>query len=151
MLPALIITPHWFWISLGCLLLAAEMLGAGGYLLWSGVAAVLVGLIVWVVPIDWAWQGIIFALLIIVAALAWWYWLRSRNTRIPASLLNRRAERLVGTRTVLVEPLINGIGRVRIGDSTWRACCDQDLAVGIAVEVIAVDGITLRVRPSDET
>jgi len=52
MLPALVIHPHWFWISLGCLLLAAEMLGASGYLLWSGVAAVLVGLIVWVVPVD---------------------------------------------------------------------------------------------------
>jgi hypothetical protein len=150
MLPALVIHPHWFWISLGCLLLAAEMLGASGYLLWSGVAAVLVGLIVWVVPIDWAWQGVIFALLIIVAALGWWSWLRSHNIALPASLLNRRGEQLVGTRTFLIEPLVNGIGRVRIGDSTWRARCDQDLAVGVAVEVIAVDGITLRVRPSAE-
>ena len=29
--------PHIFWLSLGGLLLAAEMLGGNGYLLWSGV------------------------------------------------------------------------------------------------------------------
>ncbi len=150
MLSALVVHPQWFWISLGWLLLAAEMLGASGYLLWSGVAAVLVGLVVWTVPIDWAWQGVVFALLTIGAALAWGYWLRSRNTTHPASLLNRRGEQLVGTHTFLIEPLVNGVGRVRIGDSTWRARCDRDLAVGVAVVVIAVDGITLRVRPSDE-
>lgn len=28
--------PHGFWLSLGGVLLAAELLGAGGYLLWAG-------------------------------------------------------------------------------------------------------------------
>ncbi len=36
-------TPHLFWLSLGGLLLAAEMLGGSGYLLWSGVAGVVTG------------------------------------------------------------------------------------------------------------
>ena len=35
--------PHLFWLSLGGLLLAAEMLGGSGYLLWSGVAGVVTG------------------------------------------------------------------------------------------------------------
>ena len=38
MLMELIAHPHWFWLTLGGLLLAAEMLGTSGYLLWSGVA-----------------------------------------------------------------------------------------------------------------
>ncbi|NDL65049.1 NfeD family protein [Acerihabitans arboris] len=150
MLAALLYNPHWFWISLGGLLLAAEMLGASGYMLWSGIAAVLVGLAVWVVPLDWEWQGAMFALLTICAALGWWYWLRTRSKTYPASLLNRRGDQLIGVKTVLSEPLVNGVGRVRIGDSTWRARCDTDLAMGTQVEVIAVDGITLRVRPRDE-
>ncbi|WP_413734819.1 NfeD family protein [Sodalis sp. RH21] len=150
MISALLTHPHWFWISLGCLLLAAEMLGASGYLLWSGIAAVLVGLVAWVAPTGWEWQGVMFAVLTIFAALAWWYWLRSRNASRPPSLLNRRGEQLVGTRTTLSEPLVNGLGRVRIGDSTWRARCDQDLAMGAEVEVIAVEGITLRVRPRSD-
>lgn len=57
MIAMILVHPHIFWLSLGGLLLAAEMLGGNGYLLWSGVAAVITGLVVWLVPLDWAWQG----------------------------------------------------------------------------------------------
>ena len=50
MIELIVAHPHAFWLSLGGLLLAAEMLGTSGYLLWSGMAAVLVGLLVWLVP-----------------------------------------------------------------------------------------------------
>lgn len=39
MMELMVVHPHIFWLSLGGLLLAAEMLGGNGYLLWSGVAA----------------------------------------------------------------------------------------------------------------
>lgn len=147
MLAALLVNPHWFWISLGGLLLAAEMLGASGYLLWSGIAAVLVGLLTWILPLPWAWQGVLFALLTVISAIVWWYWLRNHNKTLPVSLLNQRGEQLVGTHAVLIEPVVNGIGRVRIGDGTWRAVSDTDMAAGAPVVVIAVEGITLHVRP----
>lgn len=57
MIAMILVHPHIFWLSLGGLLLAAEMLGGNGYLLWSGVAAVITGLVVWLIPLDWAWQG----------------------------------------------------------------------------------------------
>jgi membrane protein implicated in regulation of membrane protease activity len=35
-------------------LLAAKMLGANGYLLWSGVSALIVGVLVWLLPqLQW--------------------------------------------------------------------------------------------------
>jgi hypothetical protein len=40
----------------------------------------------------------------------------------------------------------NGMGRINIGDSSWRAQANEDLAVGTEVEVIAVEGITLVIR-----
>lgn len=46
MIAMILVHPHIFWLSLGGLLLAAEMLGGNGYLLWSGVAAVITGLTV---------------------------------------------------------------------------------------------------------
>ncbi|MCL2893320.1 NfeD family protein [Brenneria tiliae] len=138
---------HWFWLSLGGLLLAAEMLGASGYLLWSGISAVVVGLLVWLTPIGWPWQGIAFALLTIITALLWWYWLRKRTLARPPSTLNQRGQQLVGLRATLSEPVVDGFGRVRIGDSTWRVKAQQDLAAGTHIEVIAVEGITLYVRP----
>ncbi len=138
---------HWFWLSLGGLLLAAEMLGAGGYLLWSGIAALLTGIFAWLLPLDWTWQCIAFAVLTVAAALLWWQWLRRRIEKQPPPVLNQRGQQLIGLHTTLTEPLVNGFSRVNIGDSSWRVQAEQDLPVGTVVEIIAVEGITLRVRP----
>ncbi|WP_072926429.1 NfeD family protein [Nissabacter archeti] len=142
----LVIHPHWFWLSLGGLLLVAEMLGAGGYLLWSGMAAMLTGLLVWIIPVGWEMQALIFALLTLVAAVSWWYWLSRRTASRPARPLNRRGEQLIGTRATLHTPLENGYGRITIGDSSWRMHCTQPLQPGDDVEVVEVEGITLEVR-----
>ncbi|MCO7260815.1 NfeD family protein [Dickeya zeae] len=138
---------HWFWLSLGGLLLAAEMLGAAGYLLWSGVAALLTGILAWLLPLDWAWQCIAFAVLTVIAALSWWQWLRRRLEKQPSPVLNQRGQQLIGLHTTLSEPLVNGFGRVNIGDSSWRIQAEQDLPAGTVVEVTAVEGITLQVKP----
>ncbi|WP_420889698.1 NfeD family protein [Dickeya fangzhongdai] len=138
---------HWFWLSLGGLLLAAEMLGAGGYLLWSGIAALLTGILAWLLPLDWTWQCIAFAVLTVAAALLWWQWLRRRIEKQPPPVLNQRGQQLIGLHTTLTEPLVNGFGRVSIGDSSWRVQAEQDLPAGTVVEIIAVEGITLRVKP----
>ncbi|CAI1781487.1 Inner membrane protein ybbJ [Serratia marcescens] len=149
MLELIAANPLWFWLSLGGVLLAAEMLGAGGYLLWSGVAALLVGVLIWLLPqLSWAWQGAIFAVLTVVVAYLWWYWLR----RSPAAasggspVLNQRNRQLIGTRATLTEPMHNGMGRINIGDSSWRAQAAEDLPAGTEVEVVAVEGVTLVIR-----
>lgn len=140
--------PHVFWLSLGGLLLAAEMLGGNGYLLWSGVAAVITGLLVWITPFGWEWQGALFAVLTLIAAWLWYQWLsRQVREQKPAdAALNRRGQQLVGQRYTLDTTLINGRGHVRVGDSTWPVVADDDLVAGTHIEVIAVEGITLRVK-----
>lgn len=149
MIDTLLAHPHIFWLSLGGVLLAAEMLGGNGYLLWSGVAAIVTGLLVWVLPFGWEWQGVVFAVLTLLAAWLWWRWLSSRVRQQPRadSQLNQRGQQLVGKVFVLDAPLSNGRGHVRVGDSSWPVIADEDLPAGSRVEVTAVDGITLKVRP----
>lgn len=148
MIEMIVAHPHVFWLSLGGLLLAAEMLGGNGYLLWSGVAAVITGLLVWLLPLGWEWQGALFAVLTLVAAWLWWRWLNRqvRSQKTADSALNQRGQQLVGKRYTLDDTLINGRGHVRIGDSSWPVIADDDLVAGTRVEVIAVEGITLRVK-----
>ena len=149
MLELIAANPLWFWLSLGGVLLAAEMLGAGGYLLWSGVAALLVGALIWLLPpLSWAWQGMIFSVLTVVVAYLWWYWLRRRPAAASGGspVLNQRNRQLIGTRATLTEPMHNGMGRINIGDSSWRAQAAEDLPAGTEVEVVAVEGVTLVIR-----
>ncbi|HEM6631860.1 TPA: NfeD family protein [Citrobacter farmeri] len=141
--------PHIFWLSLGGLLLAAEMLGGNGYLLWSGVAAVITGILVWLLPVGWEWQGVIFAVLTLLSAWLWWKWMakRVREQKPTDSQLNQRGQQLVGRRFVLESDLVNGRGHMRVGDSSWPVSAIEDLPAGTHVEVIAVEGITLFIRP----
>ncbi|WP_336099892.1 NfeD family protein [Klebsiella pneumoniae] len=131
-------------------MLAAEMLGGSGYLLWSGVAGVVTGALTWLLPLSWEWQGTLFAVLTLLAAWLWSKWLRKRvKTQRPADAqLNQRGQQLVGRRLTLDAPLVNGRGHVRVGDSSWPVIADEDFAAGSKVEVIAVEGITLRIRPA---
>ncbi|MFG1175157.1 NfeD family protein [Erwiniaceae bacterium CAU 1747] len=145
MISELIANPWWLWLTLGGLLLAAEMLGTSGYLLWSGIAAVLVALLVWLVPMPWAWQGLSFAVLTVLAALWWYRWLQRRERRQPPSSLNQRGQQLIGRRLTLDSALVNGFGHVRIGDGNWRVQAEEDLPAGCHIVVVAVEGITLQV------
>ncbi|WP_145492193.1 NfeD family protein [Yersinia rohdei] len=145
MLAEIAANPNWFWLSLGGLLLAAEMLGASGYMLWSGLAAVVVGILVWLFPFSWEIQGVLFSVLTVVAAFLWWYWLSKRTKPQPA-MLNQRNHQLLGTRATLTEATVDGYGRMKVGDSSWRIYSATELSVGTEVEVILVEGNTLHVR-----
>lgn len=147
MLLEIIAHPHWFWLTLGGLLLAAEMLGTSGYLLWSGIAAVLVGLVEWLSPFSWTAQGTLFALLTLVCVYLWYRWIRHRERHQQPNSLNQRGNQLIGTHLTLDAPLINGIGHVKLGDSSWRVQADQDLPAGTQVIVTGVEGITLHITP----
>ncbi|MBE5250998.1 NfeD family protein [Mixta mediterraneensis] len=147
MLVDIIAHPHWFWLTLGGLLLAAEMLGTSGYLLWSGLAAVMVGIIEWFIPFSWTAQGSMFAILTLVCVFLWYRWMRYRENLQQPNALNQRGNQMIGMHLTLETSLKDGLGHVRIGDSSWRVQAEQDLAAGTQVEVIAVEGITLRIQP----
>lgn len=147
MLVEIIAHPHWFWLTLGGLLLAAEMLGTSGYLLWSGLAAVIVGLIEWFVPVSWTAQGSLFAAMTLICVFLWYRWMRHREVRQRPNALNQRGNQMIGLQLTLDTALHNHTGHVRIGDSSWRVEADQDLPAGTPVVVIGIEGITLRIQP----
>ncbi|WP_313654490.1 NfeD family protein [Pantoea sp.] len=147
MLAGIVAHPHWFWLTLGGLLLAAEMLGTSGYLLWSGLAALIVGIIEWVVPLSWTTQGLLFAVLTLLCVFLWYRWMRQRETHQPPAALNARGRQMIGLQLTLEHALQNRTGHVRIGDSSWRVEADQDLPAGTPVVVVGIEGITLRIQP----
>jgi len=63
----------WDWLALATLLLILEVFGAGGYLFWIGLVAVIVGALTYLVPeLPWVWQFLLFGTLAMLSALLWW-------------------------------------------------------------------------------
>lgn len=139
---------HYLWWILAVLLIGGEVLLPGYFLLWIGLAAAAVGAVLLVVPpLGLLVQAVLFALLAFAGCVLYARVLRPRLDRHePGSeTLNRRGVRMVGERYELIEPIVNGRGKARVGDGQWLVS-GPDLPVGTLVEVLAVDGTTLQVR-----
>ncbi len=137
----------WHWFSVGILLLLGEVLGAGGFLLGIGIGALLVALTVTVLPgLSWQLQLVWFGVLSVVSTLVYWKRFRAINQATDQPLLNNRAERLVGRKVELLEPVINGKGKVQIEDALWTVLADEDIDEGTAVEIVATRGMDLLVK-----
>lgn len=137
----------WDWLGLGIILLILEIFGAGGYLLWIGIAAAITGVIAFVLPgLDWIWQFLLFGVLSILTALYWWNHQRmnKRQSGIPG--LNRRGSELVGRQFALHDAIVGGRGKIRVGDSVWLVS-GPELPVGAQVRVTGQDGVLLLVEP----
>jgi inner membrane protein len=136
-----------FW-TLGGLLLIFELLGTSGYALWSGLAAIFVGVMAWLLPtLSWSILWLLWAIATLIIAYLWWLWLHSRSRRQQNQFeLNQPQSELIGLKTIIVEPITAGRGRVKINDGSWLANCDQDLPAGTLVEVIAINGLVLHVQ-----
>ncbi|MBD8899321.1 NfeD family protein [Rhodanobacter sp. DHG33] len=142
------IATHYLWWILALLLIAGEVMVPGYFLLWIGIAAAAMGVLLWLFPgLGLLTQAVLFAVLALAACLAYARWLRPRiERRVPGrERLNRRGEQMVGQRYVLIDPIVNGRGKVRVGDGQWLVS-GPDLPLGSTVEVTAVDGTTLKVR-----
>jgi membrane protein implicated in regulation of membrane protease activity len=142
------LSTHYLWWILALLLIAGELLLPGYFLLWIGLAAAAMGVVMWLVPsLGLLVQAVLFALLALAACFVYAKWLRpGLERRAPGSeRLNRRAEQMIGQRYELVEPIVNGRGKARVGDGQWLVS-GPDLPLGSTVEVLAVDGTTLKVR-----
>lgn len=135
----------WSWFVLGLVLLALELAVPGGYFLWMGIAGLVTGLAALFQPIGWPLQFTIFGIFSLVAVIGWKGYTRNRETLSDNPYLNRRAERFIGHEAVIEEPIHDGFGRLKLGDSVWRIA-GPELAAGQKIRVVGADGAVLRVE-----
>lgn len=136
----------WDWLAFGTLLLILEVFGAGGYLLWIGIAAASVGVLTYLFPaLPWALQFVLFGVLSVLTAVFWWR--RQRTAAKPSDQpgLNRRGSELLGREFVLHEAINGGRGKIKAGDSLWLVS-GPDLPAGSRIKVIGQDGVILKVE-----
>lgn len=126
------------WAIIGVVLIVAELAINTAYLLWIGLAALLLALLMLVVPLPIGGQCLLFALLSVAITLVGRCYYNPRQVKSAEPELNQLGRRHLGQRYLLDEDAHAGRGVVKIGDSRWQVSlsgCDN-AAKGSLVEVI---------------
>jgi inner membrane protein len=140
------LNPSWLWLIGGVVLLIAEVIAPGFFLMFIGAAAIATGLLALLLPVGVALQLALFAILAL--AIVRFGGRRAYASRYDYSsdpLLNNRIGQLIGRVVVVTEPVDANGGRVRVGDGDWSAR-GGPAAVGERVRIVDVDGNCLKVE-----
>jgi len=138
----------WAW-AIGALLLAIfELHAPGFYLIWIALGAAIAALATFGFALALEGQLLTFAAASLASCLAGFFvYRRVLGGATPPLLLNLRGRQLVGTHAVVAEPIRNGHGKIRTGDTVWL-CEGPDLPAGAPVVVTGMRGTTAIVDPA---
>lgn len=139
------VDPAWLWLIGGVVLLIAEIIAPGFFLVFIGAAAIAAGLFTLLFGLSIVPQLALFALYAIVAVLIGRRFYANHDSPAAGVLLNEPAQRLVGKIVTVVAPVDERGGRVTVGDGEWSAR-GGPAEIGQRVQVTAVDGNCLRVE-----
>ena len=131
----------WSWFIVGLILLVGEVILPGVFLIWFGLSALVIGTLTLVSFTDvawWPWQAqlVAFGVLALVLALVGRELFPADAKNDDASKINDPLGRLTGSEASLSEAIVNGKGRVKLGDTTWRVRSANDMPAGARVRVV---------------
>jgi inner membrane protein len=136
----------WHWWALGLLLLLVELLAPGMFFLWMAEAAVVTGFLLLVFPLlGWEYQLIAFSVLSVASIVLFRKFLKRHPIVSDRPSLNRRTDQYLGRVFTLEQAIVNGQGKIRVDDSTWKIQ-GPDCPAGAKVRVVAAEGVILRVE-----
>lgn len=141
--------PMWMWAAIGIILLAVEMATGTFYVLWFGVAAVCVAVVMWLFPnISEAIQYAAFAVLSL-SSLAIWR-LNYKKTSTDSRVGQSRGDEIGRIGTVIETASLKQNGKIRfaqglMGSREWAAIADETIESGSDASVVAVVGNALKI------
>jgi len=136
----------WHWWILAVALITLEMLAPGTFFLWMGVSAVAVGALLWIMPtMSWEVQVLVFSVLSVVTIVIGRRYLKLHPIPSDQPALNRRGEQYINRTFMLERPIVNGVGKIKVDDTTWKVN-GPDLPAGAQVRVTGVIGVQLQVE-----
>ena len=141
------ISLEWLWLIGGVVLLIAELIAPGFFLVFIGGAALATGFASLLLPLGLPLQLAIFAILAFLSVRIGGrtaYSMRYDHSTDP--FLNDRVKRMLGQVVVATQPIDRSGGRVRVGDSEWSAR-GGPAQPGDRVRIVDVEGNCLKVEP----
>jgi membrane protein implicated in regulation of membrane protease activity len=139
----------WQWAVAGIVLVLAELAVPAFVLIWFGLGALVVALIVAILPESGITLQLSLWLVVSVSLVGLWFRIFKPNihkTRVGMSDYNLIGE--VGVLTHEVAPFQNGEVRFQkpmLGSDVWPCMADETIPAGTRVKVLAVEGSFLKV------
>ncbi|MEP7316387.1 MAG: NfeD family protein [Sphingomicrobium sp.] len=137
----------WLWAIGGVLLLIAEVVAPGFFLVFLGAAAIATGLFTLLFDFGLAPQMALFLVYTGLALLIGKRWYGEPDLPDHVGGINDPSRRLIGKSATVVTAIDEHQGRVRLGDSEWSAR-GGPAEIGDRVEILGVDGNCLMVGAS---
>ena len=136
--------PGWIWAIGGLVLLIAEIIAPGFFLVFLGVAAIATGLFTLLFDLSLAPQLVLFVIYTALALMIGKRWYAEPDHADQSIKLNDPGRRMIGKIVTVVDPIDDHGGRVKVGDGEWTAR-GGPAAAGEKVRIIEVDGNCLSV------
>ena len=142
---------YWHWIVLGVVLAMLEMLVPSFFMLWLGVSAVAVGVMLLVVPFSFALQLFVWGMLSVACLIAWFKFVSPHmKDKTRSGMAMEALHGKIGT--VLDYQESKSRGQLRfpapiLGEDEWRFICEMPLSPGEYVMVLDTSGNDLIVKP----
>lgn len=142
---------YWTWLGIALFLTILEvLLGGSLFLIWLAVPALFVAVLQWAMPnLSMGNQILVFSLVSMFSTLLWRQYLKrasQKSGKNDQNSLNQKAEQFIGKIYTLVDPIANGVGKIKIADSVWQVS-GPELDRGTQVKVIGMDGTVIKVQP----
>lgn len=139
----------WLWGILGLTLLAVEMMTGTLFVLWFGIAALVLTVLVWLVPsLSISVQLLIYAISALGSLFVWRHFYQKSEITYRTGQSQGDEIGLVGIVIHEVSPHHSGtiqFAQGVMGSREWPAVSDEHIEAGILAEIIAIEGNTLRV------
>lgn len=147
------LTPlYWHWLVAGMVLIVSEIFLASFTILWFGLGACLIGLILWTgIDLSLNWQILLWVFSSVVCTFGWFKIIKPLSVDRTMAGLSREA--VLGERGILIKetgkPGQRGEVRFQVpllGSDTWPCIASDPIKAGETVEVKDVMGNALVVR-----
>jgi hypothetical protein len=135
----------WHWWALAAFFIVLEMFDGNGHFIWLGVSAAIVGLLSWAVGMSWQVEFFLFEIFSVGSIFAWGAYRKANPQPVDYPKLNKRGANYIDRTLTLSEPIVDGVGKVKVDDTIWKVR-GPDLEAGSKVKVTAVDGTSFIVK-----
>ena len=139
----------WHWVVLGIVLLLLELAVPAFFLVWFGLGALIVGVVLLAVPsLSFAWQVLIWTVFSLASIWLWFKVFKPGFYKTRAGMSKGAVIGEVGLVIRDIRPFEKGQIRFQkpvLGDEVWESIADEEIKAGERVKVLEVEGNILKV------